>query len=61
MRRAKDDARNRQIRALRAQGLTLQKIADRYGLSRQRIHQVVGRSQSAPTAAAQAEQALGTR
>lgn len=35
-----DDARNAEIRELRASGLSLQSIADRFGLSRQRVHQI---------------------
>ena len=35
--------RNRQICALRQKGLTLQEIADRYGVSRERIRQITSR------------------
>lgn len=34
-------ARNREIRTLRAAGATLGSLAETYGLSRQRIHQIV--------------------
>lgn len=33
-------ARNDEIRAMRASGASLQRIADYYGLSRQRVHQI---------------------
>ncbi len=36
-------ARNRQICALRKKGLILQEIADRYGVSRERIRQITSR------------------
>jgi hypothetical protein len=36
-----DHARNMQIRTLRSQGISLQKIGDEFGLSRQRVHQIV--------------------
>lgn len=36
-----DQARDAEIRHLRAQGVSLQQIGDRFGLSRQRIHQIV--------------------
>lgn len=35
------DARVLEIRELRATGSTLQQIADRYGISRQRVHQLL--------------------
>jgi hypothetical protein len=38
---APDAIRNTEILALRSSGASLQKIGDRYGLSRQRIHQIV--------------------
>ena len=36
-----DHARNNEILSLRSQGVSLQKIGDKFGLSRQRIHQIV--------------------
>jgi hypothetical protein len=36
-----DHARNMRIRTLRAEGVSLQKIGDEFGLSRQRVHQIV--------------------
>lgn len=41
--RLKRDAAKRadKMRALRAKGKTLQEIADTYGISRQRVHQIV--------------------
>jgi DNA invertase Pin-like site-specific DNA recombinase len=38
---AKKDARNRRIQKARADGLTLQTIAFRFGVSRQRVHVVL--------------------
>lgn len=38
---ATDATRNADIRALRTNGMSLQQIADLYGLSRQRVHQIV--------------------
>lgn len=38
---AADPARDRQILELRNQGISLQKIADQFNLSRQRVHQIV--------------------
>ncbi len=38
---AADAMRNAQILTLRSQGVSLQKIGDQFGLSRQRIHQIV--------------------
>lgn len=38
-----EQVRNAEIRALRAQKLSLREIGDRYGLSRQRVHQIVGK------------------
>jgi DNA-binding NarL/FixJ family response regulator len=35
------DSREAEILDLRAQGMTLQEIATRYSLSRQRVHQIV--------------------
>jgi DNA-binding CsgD family transcriptional regulator len=35
------DARAAEITELRATGMTLQAIADRYGISRQRVHQII--------------------
>ena len=37
------DARNAEIKALRAEGVSLGAIGERYGLTRQRIHQIVTR------------------
>ncbi len=37
------------MQALRAQGLTLREIGERCGVSRQRVHQVLGRTGDAPT------------
>lgn len=37
-----DATRDEQIRDLRNQGWSLTQIADRFGLSRQRVHQIVG-------------------
>jgi hypothetical protein len=37
------DARAAEIAELRATGMTLQAIADRYGISRQRVHQIIRR------------------
>lgn len=39
-----DHARNMRILTLRAEGVSLQKIGDEFGLSRQRIHQIVRNS-----------------
>ena len=36
-----DAERNQEIRVLRTQGVSLQKIGDQFGLSRQRIHQIL--------------------
>jgi hypothetical protein len=36
-----DTKRNAEIMALRAQGVSLQRIGDEFGLSRQRVHQIV--------------------
>lgn len=36
-----NESRDENIRALRRSGMALQKIADQYGTSRQRIHQIV--------------------
>jgi hypothetical protein len=36
-----DTARDSEIIALRQQGVSLQEIGDRFGLSRQRVHQIV--------------------
>lgn len=36
-----DHGRNMKIRTLRAEGVSLQKIGDEFGLSRQRVHQIV--------------------
>lgn len=36
-----DESRNNQIAQMRATGLSLQKIGDEFGLSRQRVHQIV--------------------
>jgi hypothetical protein len=41
-----DEVRNARIRSMRAAGMSLQRIGDEFGLSRQRIHQVV--SQRSP-------------
>lgn len=38
---AADPDRDREILELRSQGLSLQKIADKFNLSRQRVHQIV--------------------
>lgn len=38
---AADVVRNSQIMALRSQGVSLQRIGDEFGLSRQRVHQIV--------------------
>lgn len=38
---AADPARDREILELRSQGISLQKIADKFNLSRQRVHQIV--------------------
>ena len=37
----KFDTRKKKMQALLKRGLTLQKIADKFGLSRQRVHQIV--------------------
>ena len=39
-----DEARNLEIKSLRAKGVSLQKIGDVYGISRQRVHQIVSES-----------------
>lgn len=36
-----DETRNAEILTLRSQGVSLQRIGDEFGLSRQRIHQIV--------------------
>jgi hypothetical protein len=36
-----DETRNTEIISMRSQGISLQKIGDTFGLSRQRIHQIV--------------------
>jgi len=36
-----DAARNKEILTLRSQGVSLQRIGDQFGLSRQRVHQIV--------------------
>lgn len=36
-----DTVRNAQIMSLRSQGISLQRIGDQFGLSRQRVHQIV--------------------
>ncbi len=36
-----DTVRNAQIMTLRSQGISLQRIGDQFGLSRQRVHQIV--------------------
>lgn len=36
-----DLLRNAEIMTLRSQGISLQRIGDRFGLSRQRVHQIV--------------------
>jgi hypothetical protein len=36
-----DHARNAEILTLRSQGISLQRIGDQFGLSRQRVHQIV--------------------
>jgi hypothetical protein len=36
-----DAARNTEILTLRSQGVSLQRIGDQFGLSRQRVHQIV--------------------
>ncbi len=36
-----DEQRNRRIAQMRSAGLSLQKIGDEFGLSRQRVHQIV--------------------
>lgn len=36
-----DHQRNAEIMTLRSQGVSLQKIGDQFGLSRQRVHQIV--------------------
>ena len=41
---ARDAARVAEMRALRASGLSLAQIGDRYGISRQRAHQVLAES-----------------
>jgi hypothetical protein len=38
---AADHLRNAEILTMRAQGISLQKIGDQFGLTRQRIHQIV--------------------
>lgn len=38
---AADPERDREILELRSQGISLQKIADKFNLSRQRVHQIV--------------------
>ena len=37
--------RNNEIKRLRQDGWTLQRIADKYGLTRARVQQIVGRMQ----------------
>lgn len=37
----KDVARNRQIKALRQQGVSLEKIGEQFGITRQRVFQIV--------------------
>lgn len=36
-----DTVRNNEIMSLRSQGISLQRIGDQFGLSRQRVHQIV--------------------
>lgn len=36
-----DERRNSEILTLRSQGVSLQRIGDQFGLSRQRVHQIV--------------------
>jgi hypothetical protein len=43
-----DTERDNQIITLRSTGVSLQKIGDQYGLSRQRIHQIVSGANSKP-------------
>ena len=43
-----DTERDNQIITLRSTGVSLQKIGDQYGLSRQRIHQIVSGANSEP-------------
>lgn len=47
-----NDQRNREILVDRSGGSSLQQIADKHGLSRQRIHQIVGSSVVEPVKAA---------
>lgn len=41
---ASDSGRNSEILQMRSQGMTLRQIADSYDLSRQRVHQIVKKS-----------------
>lgn len=41
---ASDNGRNSEILRMRGQGMTLRQIADSYDLSRQRVHQIVKKS-----------------
>lgn len=41
----RDEERDQEILQLREQGNTLQSIGERYGLSRQRVHQILERAQ----------------
>ena len=41
---ASDSGRNSEILRMRGQGMTLRQIADSYDLSRQRVHQIVKKS-----------------
>lgn len=44
-----DVARNTEILTLRSQGVSLQRIGDQFGLSRQRVHQIVRSSTPQPS------------
>lgn len=44
---ATNTSRNSEILAMRGQGMTLRQIADSYDLSRQRVHQIVKKTQNA--------------
>lgn len=43
---AADHERNDAILTLRSQGVSLQKIGDQFGLTRQRVHQIVGSTET---------------
>lgn len=44
---ATNNSRNSEILQMRGQGMTLRQIADSYDLSRQRVHQIVKKTQNA--------------